>query len=124
MYSNILILQVLWFSLAIGFFMTIRRSHIQSFCRDNTTSSNLKKQFLRTNEDFIKSNVLTYHQDFYKGFVDEVEAWVLEGWVEWHEHKPKWFTKAIKKAVPKGMREKADKLLMDWKDELDKTEYA
>ncbi|GMH71543.1 hypothetical protein TL16_g05678 [Triparma laevis f. inornata] len=124
MYSNILILQVFWFSLAIGFFMTIRRSHIQSFCRDNTTSSNLKKQFSRTNEDFIKSNVLTYHQDFHKGFVDEVEAWVLEGWVEWHEHKPKWFTKAMKKAVPKGMREKADKLLMDRKDELDKTEYA
>jgi hypothetical protein len=97
MASNTTLAAVVTFT---SFIFLMKSEYRSSFWSTERGASWPKKRFLQGENDAVRASVFEFNKGMWKEIAPQVEDWVRQGWREWQEERPPWFTDHWKAEIP------------------------
>jgi hypothetical protein len=88
-----------WLVLFVLFLMLMKKEYRKTFWSLETGFEWAQKFFLRGKTDDVKAGVIGCNRKQWEAIEGDVKAWVLDGWEEWEDTSPEWFTDVFKSSL-------------------------
>jgi hypothetical protein len=83
--------------LVIVTLVRMEKKYRKTFYSTETGGQMNRRNFLNSEDDAVKKDIVTVNKSHRLPIKDEIEQWVRGSWVRWIEEKPDWFTDGWKK---------------------------
>jgi hypothetical protein len=89
-----------WLLFFVLFLNLVDKKYLKTFVSRETGTQWGENFFLRRETDSGKCEVMLHNKKQWKAIEPDVKEWVMDGWENWEEEKPSWFSEAWKSRIP------------------------